>query len=985
MKYVIILFVLLFCFSCGKEEDDFSGTVSDGDEIFLAISAGGEFINIDESPLTKAGEPAQHRGVLGIQIYSAPVSAGEEAVYTPYAYGVFDDWTQLGFTAKKEHKYKIEATMIAKAPDKLYLEDGAFREPLDKAVNNAFVYSESDKLQSLHLAPARLKNGEKYNIPDIDRYYGIKSDIKPEVSANVSLFLKRVVFGIQYVVSGLTQGRIVCELTNAPADTIKVEDNAHRNIYTVGNITNAWGYNEAENKYTETHHLKVSWLKEDGTAKILAEQEVDFKRKTQTNVRMTIREATGTVDVVLEDQALENGGNVDGGTEGEITFFGNLNFTTQQEVEEFGAKGYTKVSGYMYINNIDNKITDLTPFSSLRSVDNLNIKNIVSDSLFGLHNIETINSLWLKNVTLESLSAFSKMTVMYLLNFDNINTLKGLKNLKCVELLTVTNSSALKSLEGLESLVEANTIQLLDLNIENLDGLSSLKTVGSLYLSSKRLKLVHLESLLTLSTLSLYVESAYELKLPNLVMANEVTIVGSLKKVDLRKLERIDKKLTLQGLNLVDDFSLPILKTVGDLSFNNCNFKVVDWKNLEKITGNLTISSCNDWETISMEGLTQIGGNIDISYCTSLKYLRNFSLLQTIGGDLRIYNCKDLRECDGFLNLETINGNLTIESCEKLANVHGFDNLENIGGTLKISSCEKLMHLDDFSKIKSVGKDVSIAAPYSSHLLSNVDGLKNIERIGGSLMLDVASLTTVNLFPGITIGQDILIESGKSVSLAGLESLTEINGNLTLSAPITSLDGLKNVSMINGNISITSSALVSLSGLKWPSVTYGSVVLSCPKVTDMTPLKEVATVNGDLTLDGMGCTTIGLPALTHINGSFSVKSCSALTTINSLSNLTAVNGDMLIYRCPKLTALPSFSPDLEIRDNIEVDDCDILTNISSIGQIRSAGRVLRFTENDKLSDFCALKPLLLHANEIYTKSNLYNPTKNDILNGSCKK
>lgn len=987
MRYFTILFVLLFFFSCGKEEDDFSKTVPNGDEIFMAISAGGEFINIDESPLTKGDAPGESVGVLGIQIYSAPLSAGEDAAYTPYAYGIFDDWTQLGFTAKRECKYKIEATMIAKAPDKLYMEDGAFREPLDKPVNNAFVYSESDKLQSLHLAAARLKDGQKYDIPDIDRYYGMKSDINPGVSANVSLFLKRVVFGVQYAVSGLTQGKIICELANAPVDTIYVEDNALRNIYTVGNITDAWGYNEAENKYPEMHHLKVLWLKEDGTVKVLAEQEVIFKRKTQTNVRMTIRETTGTVDVVLEDQALENGGNVDGGTEGEITFFGNITFTTQQEVEEFGAKGYSRVSGDIYINNIDNKITDLSPFSSLKSVNSLSINNMVSDNLTGLHNIETLNTLTLKNTTLKSLSAFSKVTVAFSFSFDNINTLKGLKNLKFVQYLQVRESFALKSLEGLENLTEAEVISFSDCGIENLDGLNLLKKVGNFTLiGCKNIKLINLESLSKASLLLFYGESASELKLPNLVMADRLQVIGgALKKVDLQKLERVNKELMLQRCNLVADSSLPALKTVGDLSFSSCDLKIMDWKNLEKITGNLEISSCNNLETISLEGLTQIEGNIDISHRSSLRYLRSFSLLKTIGGDLRIYNCKVLQGCDGLLNLKTINGNLTITSCEKLANVHGFDNLENIGGTLEISSCEGLMHLDDFSKVKSVGKDVSITTFYSSYLLSNVDGLRNIERIGGSLVLDVTSLTTINLFQGITIGQDILIKSEKLVSLASLASLTEINGNLTLSAPFTSLEGLKNISMINGNISITSSALTSLADLQWPSETNGSVTLSCGKVTDITPLKDIAIVNGDFMLDGMGCTTIGFPALTRVNGSFSVKSCSALTTINSLNNLTAVNGDLLIYRCSKLTALPLFSTDLEIQDYVEVDDCEVLANISSLGTIRNVGRMLRFTENDKLSNFCALKPLLSHANEIYTRANLYNPTKNDILNGKCSK
>ena len=86
MKRLLFLPLLVLCLSgCMMEELDKESPVQEAKEYLVPIKMAGEILEIEEGPLTKAGE---NNDLYGFQINSK--KAGETS-YSPYAYGLFDD------------------------------------------------------------------------------------------------------------------------------------------------------------------------------------------------------------------------------------------------------------------------------------------------------------------------------------------------------------------------------------------------------------------------------------------------------------------------------------------------------------------------------------------------------------------------------------------------------------------------------------------------------------------------------------------------------------------------------------------------------------------------------------------------------------------------------------------------------------------------------------------------------------------------------
>jgi hypothetical protein len=78
------------------------------------------------------------------------------------------------------------------------------------------------------------------------------------------------------------------------------------------------------------------------------------------------------------------GCNTDDDGSGSInTYLGDVNLRTQQEVIEFGSKGYTHIEGKICIGCIEqNDINDLRPLRNLKSVETLQIQNFEACKLY---------------------------------------------------------------------------------------------------------------------------------------------------------------------------------------------------------------------------------------------------------------------------------------------------------------------------------------------------------------------------------------------------------------------------------------------------------------------------------------------------------------------------------------------------------------------------------------------------------------------------
>ena len=164
-------------------------------------------------------------------------------------------------------------------------------------------------------------------------------------------------------------------------------------------------------------------------------------------------------------------------------FQGNIELTSQTDVNNFGANGYCEISGGLYIHesSTSDPIVDLTPLSSLRKVSDLYVRycNLL-ESLEGLNNIVAPVDILLigYNTELKNLNALSGLTSTNetvqisanpsLVNFD------GLENLHSIGAnLNIINNDALVNINGLRNVTSIKSAIYIEGNetLKNIDGL----------------------------------------------------------------------------------------------------------------------------------------------------------------------------------------------------------------------------------------------------------------------------------------------------------------------------------------------------------------------------------------------------------------------------------------------------------------------------------------------------------------------------------
>lgn len=163
------------------------------------------------------------------------------------------------------------------------------------------------------------------------------------------------------------------------------------------------------------------------------------------------------------------------------TFVGNVFLETQADVDEFGAKCFSKIEGNLRIGQIDFN-NDITDISSLSSLKELTIGRITIYA----YNLASLNGL-------QNLTKTGGLRISYCDKLKNIDELSNLKeigdsinfndnvNIRFqIDDLIITNCGSLESIKGLQGLNTVNGIHFDSLfSLLSLEGLEYLITVGS--------------------------------------------------------------------------------------------------------------------------------------------------------------------------------------------------------------------------------------------------------------------------------------------------------------------------------------------------------------------------------------------------------------------------------------------------------------------------------------------------------------------------
>lgn len=297
------------------------------DTYTVKLACAGE-LEVNHVPLKSSSDD-----LYGIQVYYAPVSGG---YYQKYAYGLFDDVSDVSLELIADYKYKFVIDMIVNgknviyssnmneledeeillgygAPFKTYISNNSILTP----ISNDFIITSTDYFSYLG-REIQLLDGKSYRNPKgVDAYYGELSDYVPEEEgATIAIHMKHMIFGLKVVADNfLTQGVVEGIFAESINNSSYYQDKftLMPPSATVYEATYAftdreyWYPYQVQNDAYRSMNIKFSWIKDENTTLKLDEQRIKMIRMKQTVVNVTFfeDESAGNTKVSMVFDDLE--------------------------------------------------------------------------------------------------------------------------------------------------------------------------------------------------------------------------------------------------------------------------------------------------------------------------------------------------------------------------------------------------------------------------------------------------------------------------------------------------------------------------------------------------------------------------------------------------------------------------------------------------------------------------------------------------------
>lgn len=260
-------------------------------------------LDCDYEPLTRAEE---NNDLYGIQVYSTPVSATENAEWTKYAYGLFDTPDNLTIKLVRGYEYKFETIMVKDGKNKLANDDGTRYHGPFWHETSPKVYEMTELSTSFIYGKLGMHEWGDWGIEylNVELYYGELNGYVPgDNDSKVTIELKRTSFGAKFIAKGdyAENGSLEIIMGDEPQPQLTLnlaEGNEISGIFSFDNVRAAW----LDENYTETISVELRIAYSDGTTAPLGTHDIAFKRNITTvvNVDLSVGGDSGVGFVVTE-------------------------------------------------------------------------------------------------------------------------------------------------------------------------------------------------------------------------------------------------------------------------------------------------------------------------------------------------------------------------------------------------------------------------------------------------------------------------------------------------------------------------------------------------------------------------------------------------------------------------------------------------------------------------------------------------------------
>ena len=300
----------------------------------------------------------------------------------------------------------------------------------------------------------------------------------------------------------------------------------------------------------------------------------------------------------------------------------------------------------------------------------------------------------------------------------------------------------------------------------------------------------------------------------------------------------------------------------------------------------------------------------------------------------------------------------------------GAEACSHITGYLKIR-WEYIDNVDALSSIVSVDDYVE----FVSTALTNIDGLANLETIGGDLIIvNNANLANVDGLSALThVGKDVSVTQNPSlIDVEGLSSLASLRGlridnnpavtTLPTFGSLTTL-GYLDISHMDGLSHID--GLSGVAALSWAGLTLAGN----DSLSNVDGLIGLNSVVGDVLVVGNDSLSAldGLASLSSVGGEVRINQNSELTNIDGLSNLSEA-GSVLVYGNDSLTQIDGFAGLMSV-GGVEVLSNSALQNIDGFMGLDTINGNLAIESNQSLVNVDGLSDLQIISGGLYIARN----------------
>lgn len=332
---VLLSAVAVAFFSCSKKAEKI---VPEGEKVVVSLNVTGDFdVDVTQAPLTRAGST---NDAYGINVFYDKEGDGTTNDY--YAYGLFDNVADMSITLLSNHKYRVVCSLIKDAKNTLYYGQ-AFNNAFSgycypfqtntsnsTLVGNQFIigtgtYFSGLGISNTHLATTTSPSTSNYSsyAPGVNRFYGETDQYEPVPNGTIDVYLKRAVFGAQFVVSGLQEGTVNVTCGSFYNVTWTSNGSSNETIYSFPNVRSVW-----LNDLPQVASVNINYTSNRGSLwNLSASQSVQFKRNVMTKVNINLNPdlSGATFQVTEEEMGDENDINLGINTDGLIDIIVNPN------------------------------------------------------------------------------------------------------------------------------------------------------------------------------------------------------------------------------------------------------------------------------------------------------------------------------------------------------------------------------------------------------------------------------------------------------------------------------------------------------------------------------------------------------------------------------------------------------------------------------------------------------------------------------------